>query len=198
MENKKYHIPEKYKKAESENLQADRDSMYEEMDNTIDLETGLILQQLYDYKADEYYTAIHRTASSKEDIFKKGIYFGKGNFPSTDFDDHIQVVQNFPFMLREIKYCNDYKYSTGCFIVKIPKRNIRSRYVDEKTEPIYYRAEDGKVYIRPEFISAYVPVRNEELQPVEFNTEPHNIYNSDTTYYLDENIANNEDVKKMF
>ena len=159
MKNKSlYHIPRKYKKAEAKILQDDRDDMYNEMDNSIDNITGLTLQGLYDYKSDDYIIGLHRTASEKDDILKNGIVM-RGN----ELTMHVQPFRNFPFLLREIKYCESYKMSNGCFIVKIPKKDVYQKDMDKTTEPIYYKDQDGNIRLRPEFVAAYVPVNNREI-----------------------------------
>ena len=132
MKNKNlYHIPRKYKKAEVPDLQDDRNEMYEEMDGSIDNIIGLTLQGIYDYKSDDYVIGLHRTASEKDDILKNGIVMR-----DTELTMHVQPFKNFPFFLREIKYCESYKLSNGCFIVKIPKKDVYAKDADETTEPI--------------------------------------------------------------
>jgi len=183
--NKKYHIPEEYKKAEIPFLQEDRDNMYNEMDNYIDYETGLLLQQLYDYDKDNYIIGIHRTASEKNDVLKKGIVM-RGN----ELSMNVQEFSNFPFLLRELKYCESYKLSNGCFIVKIPKKDVYQRDMNETTEPIYYKDEENNLRLRPEFVSAYVRVVDKKIMNIELNSYVHDIYNPDTIYKYEEEIEN--------
>ena len=182
-----YHIPRKYKKAEASILQDDRDEMYNEMDNSIDRITGLTLQGLYDYQNDDYVIGIHRTASDKEDFLEKGIVM-RGN----DFTSGVQPFKNFTFFLREIKYCESYKMSNGCFIVKVPKKDIYLKDSNETTEPIYYKDENGLLRLRPEFIAAYVPVVNKKIKNVELNTHNHNIYKPETEFFYEEEIENDK------
>lgn len=179
----KYEIPKIYKKAEVPFLQNDRNNMYEEMNYKIDKEIGEILQQLYDYESDKYSIGIHRTASPPKDIFKEGIKYD--DYP--DIHEHVQIFDNFPFMLREISHAEGYKLSNGAFIIKVPKTSIKGSKKD--AEPIYYRAKDGQVYLRPEFICAYVPVFERELKGIELNKYPHNIYDENTEFLLDDNLT---------
>lgn len=177
-----YSIPLKYKEPEYELFRKDREDDYNEMNNSIDKITGETLQALYDYDADKYFIGIHRTAALPEEIFQKGL-----KMRGTDIDDHVQIMENFCFMLREIKYCEGYKFSQGCFIVKVPKKSVKGNV--NEAEPIYYVSDDGKIYLRPEFITAYVPVCDRKIGKVEMNKYPHNIY-SDTTEFLYDDSLN--------
>lgn len=185
----KYNIPIKYNIPEASFLKKDREEIYKEMNNTIDKNIGETLEQIYSYNQEEYVTAIHRTSLSKEqiinNIFEQGISYEYDLKP--DHCDHVQIIENFPFFLREIKYCNNYKFSQGVVILKIPKKYIGKEKTDELL-PLYYKANDGKTYLRPEFVSAYVPVKNEKICDVIFNTKNHNIYNNDTIYHIDDRI----------
>ena len=156
----KYEIPERYKKAEVPFLQKDRNDMYEEMNYKIDKEIGEILQQLYDYESDKYSIGIHRTASIPKDIFKEGIKYD--DYPN--IHDHVQIFDNFPFMLREISHAEGYKVSNGAFIIKVPKTSIKGKkdshatipqkkgsdwsyielYQEINTGDWYYRRENGE------------------------------------------------------
>lgn len=182
-----YQIPECYKKAEIKELQEDRDDMYNEVNNIINKNTGKILQSLYDYEKDKYIIGIHRTASPPESIFSSGIKYSK--YP--DLYDHVQIFENFPFMLREIMYCEDYKLSRGSYIIKIPKSAIKGNI--NEAEPIYYKNKDGNIYLRPEFIAAYVPVNNRKLGDVELNKLNHDdIYQGAIEFYQDDNVSTNQ------
>ena len=185
-----YTIPKKYKKAEIKMLQKDRNEIYNEMNNSIDKIIGETLQSLYDYKNDEYLIGIHRTNSNMNDFFSKGIVVR-----SPEFDSHVQVFKNFPFFLREIKYCESYKMSTGCFIVKVLKRDVRNECKNKETKPIYYIDGDGLIRLRPEFIVAYVPVENRKLKEIILNNQNHNIYNENTKFIYDDNVRDED--KKM-
>ncbi|MBP3635184.1 MAG: hypothetical protein J6J17_01820 [Bacilli bacterium] len=181
-----YHIKEKYKKAELPFLQDDRNHMYEIVNNKIDKITGETLQQLYDYESDKYIIGIHRTASLPEEIFSKGIKFDSDN----DYTNHVQKMDNFVFMLAQIMYCEDYKLSRGVFIIKLPKSSVEKN--NENAYPIYYKANDGKLYLRPEFVCAYVPVNNKILGNVIFNNHNYdNLYDQTTEFFLDESVENN-------
>ena len=184
--NNYYMIPEKYKKAEIPELQDGRNDMYDFANGKIDRKIGETLEALYNYESDKYMIGIHRTASSKENIFEKGIEFKD----STYIHDHVQMFENFPFMLREIMLCENYKLSRGCFIVKIPKNAIKGSEMD--AEPIYYKNKDGKIHLRPEFVCAYVPVENEKLKEVDFNNLSHDkLYEESPMFYQDESITQN-------
>ena len=187
--NEKYRIPPRFNVPEAPYLKEDRDEMYNEMNNEIDKNIGETLEQIYFYDEEEFVTAIHRTSLSKDqiinEVFTKGLCYE--NYTEPDYSNHAQVMGNFPFMLREIKYCNSYKFSQGVVILKLPKKYIGKAQTDEIL-PLYYKGNDGKTYLRPEFISAYVPVKDRELKDVIFNTKINDIYNKDTIYHTDENI----------
>ena len=154
---------------------------------------GLILQELYDYKNDEYFIGIHRTCTDKNFIFKNGIKYGD----STEFDNHVQVFNDLVHMLSEIIDCESYKGSVGCIIVKIPKKDIRKEYANEKSEEIFYTDSDGDLYLKPEYVAGYVRVGLSTIKSVEFNTLKHDdIYNENTKYFFDENIKKNDYVKR--
>lgn len=181
-----YPIPIKYKKAELPELQEDRDDMFDFVNNKIDKKIGETLEALYNYESDKYMIGIHRTASLKESIFEKGIKFDEAPY----IHDHVQMFNNFPFMLREIMLCENYKFSRGCFIVKIPKESIKG--TEETAEPIYYKNKDGNIYLRPEFICAYVPVENKKIQNIEFNNLIHDkIYDEAPMFYQDDSAKQN-------
>lgn len=179
----KYHIPKKYKKAEIPGFQKSRNEMYDEMDNYIDEVTGITLQELYDFKSDEYIIGIHRTASTPEEVLRKGIVM-RGN----DFTMHVQPFRNYPFLLREIKYCESYKLSNGCFIVKIPKKDVYAKDMNKYTEPIYYIDEEGNLRLRPEFVVAYVPVCDKKIGQIILNDYPRDIYKINTQFQYEEEI----------
>lgn len=160
----KYQIPIKYNVPEIPEFKEDRDIIYQEMNNKINKEIGEALEQIYSYDEEDYVTAIHRTSLPYEDIiskiFTQGICYDRDTNPY--YADHAQVFNNFPFMLRELKYCEDYKMSQGAVILKIPKKYIGKDETDTPL-PLYYKGKDGKTYLRPEFICAYVSVRNQKL-----------------------------------
>lgn len=184
--NNYYIIPKKYKKAEMKELQDDRDDMYNFVNGKIDKKIGKTLEALYNYENDKYMIGIHRTSSLKNNIFEKGIEYKN----STYIHDHVQMFDNFPFMLREIMLCENYKLSRGCFIVKIPREAIKG--MEDTAEPIYYKNQDDKIYLRPEFICAYVPVENKEIKGIEFNELSHDkLYTASTMFYQDESVEQN-------
>lgn len=206
----KYNIPIKYIEAEVPMFQEDRCRIYTQITNKIDKETGKILQQLYDYKELGYAIGIHRTASSTNEIFDKGLNYRDDN----TYAEHIQKMDNLPLMLSEISSCESYKLSRGCFISIVPRASIVKLNEEDKEklkikykeiykdnwqekynkiitpQPIYYKNNDGNIYLRPEYINAYVPVRNKELKSVEFNTYSHNIYDESTEFIYEEDILN--------
>ena len=182
-----YEIPEKYKKAEIPDLQEDRNNIYNEVNNIIDVETGKILEQLWNYENNNYMIGIHRTASPADSILSKGIEYSE--YPN--IHDHVQMFENFPFRLREIMHCENYKLSNKCFIIKVPKSSIKGNI--DNAEPIFYKNSDGKIYLRPEFIAAYVPVQDKKLRKVRLNKLNHDdIYNVATEFYQDENVTINQ------
>lgn len=138
------------------------------------------LKSIYEYDKDNSYTLIHRTGFEVDPIFESGIRFGS----STDLYDMCQRMDNFNFMLSEISLCNDYKYSSGCFIVKIPKKAI-----NEKSEPIFYN-KDENIYLNPKYVVAYAPVRGKMILSVELNDE-FNIVQSE--YYNEEPVILSND-----
>lgn len=182
-----YEIPEEYKKAEFDFfqdgvnvIQEDRNQMYDEMNNSIDKMTGKKLQALYDYENEEYAIGIHRTSADFDEILEKGIKFRC----DIEIDSHVQMFENFPFMLHQIKHCEGYKFSRGCIIVKVPKKSIKGNI--KEAEPIYYKGEDGEFYLRPEYIAAFVPVKNKKIGDVLMNEYSHdNLYNEETEFFFD-------------
>lgn len=192
VDNNKYQIPIKYNVPEADYLKEDRENMYCEMNNSIDKKIGKILEQIYSYEPENYITCIHRTYLPKDqilnNIFVNGIEYGNCNNPY--YADHVQPIGNFPYLLREIKYCESYKWSKGTLILKIPKVSV-SKEKSKKIIPLYYKGKDGKTYLRPEYISAYVSVENRELKEIILNTKEHKkIYNPDTIFYTDELVDN--------
>lgn len=206
----KYNIPIKYIEAEAPMLQEDRCRIYSQMTNKIDKQIGEILQQLYDYRELGYAIGIHRTAATPNELFEKGLNYRDDN----TFAEHVQRMDNLPVLLSEISICEGYKISNGCFISVVPrasivklkdheKEKLKSKYIEvykDKWEeeynkiitpqPIYYKNKDGNIYLRPEYINAYVPVSNKELKSVEFNTHSHNIYDESTEFIYEEDILN--------
>lgn len=184
-----YTIPKKYKKAEYRLLQKDRNEIYNKMNNSIDKLIGETLQSIYDYESDEYVTGIHKTgAFSFDQGFSKGI--PTRGVPDT-INDHVSIIKNFPVMLAGIKSCEKYKFSKGVFILKIPKKSINGNIND--AEPLYYKDEKGEVYIRPEYIIAYVPVLNEKICDVYMNDYPHDkLYTEETEFYYEGSLETNK------
>ena len=206
----KYNIPIKYIEAEASFLQEDRCRTYSQMTNKIDKQIGETLQQLYDYRELGYAIGIHRTAATPNELFEKGLNYRDDN----TFAEHVQRMDNFPVLLSEISICEGYKISNGVFISIVPrasivklkdheKEKLKSKYIEvykDKWEeeynkiitpqPIYYKNKDGNIYLRPEYINAYVPVSNKELKSVEFNTHSHNIYDESTEFIYEEDILN--------
>lgn len=183
-----YTIPKKYKKAEYKSLQDERNKMYNNLNKSIDKKIGETLEALYNYQEDEYITGIHITGNLVYfDGFEKGI-------PTRErpdrFVDHIMVTKSFPYMLHYIKYCNQYKFSSGAFIIKIPRKSLeKDGYISSAL--LYYKDEAGRIYIRPEYIVAYVPVLNEKMCDVYINDYPHNkLYNEETEFYCDGILEN--------
>lgn len=176
-----YSIPKEYKKSEYKLLKKENLDAYNEMNNSINKVTGETLQALYEYDNDKYYIGIHRTSLQPEQVFKDGI-----KTRETDINDHVQLMKDFPFMLREIKNCEGYKFSSGCFIIKVPKPYVNG--TKEEAKPIYYAKDNGLTYLRPEYIAAYVPVLNGQIGKIEMNDYSHNIYNENTEFLYDDNI----------
>ena len=133
------------------------------------------LKSIYEDNKEDTYTLIHRTGYEVDPIFEDGIRFGS----STEIYDMCQRMDNFHFMLEAISLCNNYKYSSGCFIIKIPKKAIT-----EKTESIFYKKEDI-LYLNPKYVVAYAPVSGNKVLTVEENKEAKDI---ESEYYVDEKV----------
>ncbi|MBR3117383.1 MAG: hypothetical protein IKF36_05905 [Bacilli bacterium] len=153
-------------------------SIKKETKGKINKESYDALKRIYEFDKDNYYTYIHRTAGEVDPIEENGIRFGS----STSIDDMCQRMDNFYFMLREISNCNNYKFSSGCFIIKIPKTAIT-----ENSEPIFYN-KDEDIYLNPKYVVAYATVRGTNIVSVELN-EDFNIVQS--KYYNEENVITN-------
>lgn len=133
------------------------------------------LKQLYELDKDDYYIGIHRTNFFVDDIFEEGLRFGS----DTNINELVQRMDNFDVMLDEISKCEGYKNSYGCFIIKVPRKDV----VD-KDEPIYYMKDDT-LYLNPKYVVAYAPVKNKKVLPIEMN-EQMDIVSS--TVYEGENV----------
>lgn len=156
----KYFIPKRFKSSakvflNNKSIIKDYDKKYNEMQYQIPKETGKILQELFD--DDNYMLGIHRTNFSYEEIFKNGLKM-RGN----DFTDNVQISGYFPFLLEQIKYCKEYKASTGCIIVQIPKTNDK---------PIYFAGgeNNSEYYLLPEYIAGYIPVFDKNVEDIIIN-----------------------------
>lgn len=146
----KYYIPKRFKNAKmvfgsnNKKIVNYYNKIYNEMQYQVSKETGKYLEKLFD--DDNYMLGIHRTNASCEEIFKNGI-----KMRSNEFSCNVQISGYLPFLLQQIKYCEEYKFSTGCFIVQIPKNN---------NKPIYF-VNNGEYYLLPEYIAGYIPVSNQ-------------------------------------
>ena len=129
-------------------------------EGNVDEETYEALRQLYEIDKDEYYIGIHRSAIPVDETFENGI---RCRF--NDISDHVQRMDNFDFMLSQISACESYKFSTGCFIIKVPKSAV-----DEASTPIFYE-KNGDKYLDPKYVVGYVPVQNKKLAFFEFNDQ---------------------------
>lgn len=174
------------------------------MNNRLDIEFGNMMQQIYEQNQDEYYIGIHRTGADTESIMTKGISYSssgiygyndeKDDYISCkDIHDHVEIIKNFPKFLHSMACAYQYKCSTKSFIVKIPKKDIDPYFkTDEERSPIYY-VKNGKVYLRPEYIIGYVPVKMDEFDKIGIINKfipNQNTYTYDSTTQLiyDENI----------
>lgn len=202
-----YEIPKKYKK-ENRKYKAFKkeiNEVYDKINGTINKKTGEILEQIYNYDSDNYIIGIHRTGLNnfEDTIFKKGICYnssnGYGGYNTLDiYDpylyDHVQKFENFVTLLSEIKKCENYKGSKGCIITKIPKTGISEC---NNPTPIYYIAKDGNLYLKPEYICAYIPVRNKVIGECIFNKSQNNIYNNDTEFVYDNTCKKIDNNKRL-
>ena len=150
-----YYIPKRFKDAKmvfgskNKDIVKEYNKIYSEMQYQVPKETGEYIEKLFDN--DNYLLGIHRSASNYQDVFKNGI-----KMRSNDFTDNIQISGYLPFLLEQIKYCEDYKCSTGCFIIQILKNNDK---------PIYFANEDG-YYLLPEYIAGYVHVFQQKCDSI--------------------------------
>lgn len=187
MQNELYQIPAKYLKSKNPYLKEEVAIAYNRINKKLDKKTGLTLQMLFDYDEENYVIGIHRTCHDYKRMFEKGIDY---NDESPYLHDHVQIFDSFPIMLNEISKCNNYKGSTGCIIVKIPKNSIKMSA--EGSTPIYYKSKsDNNIYLMPNFVSGYVPVRGGVIQSIILNEMPHNIEKDIMDVYFDESIYNN-------
>ena len=163
-------ISERLTEDEAYHLKQNKKSIYlckKKYNGKLSYNTYNILKKIYDYDKETLYTGIHRTDSDIDDIFEKGLCFKD----TADFNNHIQIEHNFDEMLFNISLCEEYKHSTGCFIVKVPKGAV-----DNKEEPIFYTAE-SKIYLNPKYVVMHVPVVKKMILTPELNREM-NLVNS--------------------
>ena len=204
--NNKYTIPKYLNRSEYSYKEAIKnvDRLYKEMNNTLDVEFGNIMQQIYEQNQEEYYIGIHRTGADIEKIMKEGISYSSSGLygdingidsciSSKNIHDHVQIIKNFPQFLYSLAWAYKYKFSDKSLIIKIPKKDIDPKFeTDKERNPIYY-VKDGKVYLKPEFIIGYVPVEIDEMNKIGVINEfipNQNTYTYDKTTQLiyDENI----------
>ena len=131
----------------------------------ITLDVFNTLKKIYEYDKEYLYTGIHRTNYYVDEIFKNGIKYEQ----SPSLGTHVQIEHSFDEMLFNISSCENYKNSTGCFIIKVPKKAI-----NEKNEPIYYQDDNG-IYLNPKYIVMFVPVSKKKILTPELNEEFSNI-----------------------
>ena len=122
-------------------------------------ETYRILKQIYNTKKDECYLGIYDIQYNVDTILEEGIVFGT----TAVFEKRIKTIHNYDYLINQISNCNEEKQSYGSVIIKVPKEAI-----DKKSIPIYYE-KDNLIFLNPEYIICYVPVKNKKLLTVEFN-----------------------------
>ena len=188
----KYYIPKEYKKAETPDLQKDRNNIYKRQNKKYDIEFGKLMEQIYTFEQEDYYVGIHRTCTDVNKIMKEGIAM---KLNSTDIHDHVQIIKNFPFLLEQIEHSIEYKSSAFTLILKIPKKDIDPKFeTNLEREPIYYEKEN-QIYLNPKYIVGVAPRNSGELNEFIFNELIDKNIKNYPTYY-DENIMNLINQKK--
>lgn len=200
-----YRIPEKYKDAADlfykdnkfkkmklkmgqdkmlKGLVDDWNKIYEEMQYKVPKEIGEELEKLF--SDEDYVLGIHRTDLYVDQIQNWVFTNGLKN-RSTEYSSTVQEFSHFPLMLHEIMYCNYYKNSQGCVIVRLPK--------DQKL-PIYF-VNDGQYYILPEYIYGYIEVEDFEMKRFIKNPGYTDIHNYDPAGLLyDDDLIQAENWRK--
>jgi len=182
-----YRIPEKYKDAADLFYKDDKpkekklklkknkilkdtvdawNKVYEEMQYKVPKEIGEELEKLF--SDEDYVLGIHRTNLYVDQIQKLIFTNGLKN-RSTEYSSTVQRFHHFPTMLQEIMYCDYYKISQGCVIVRLPK---------EQKLPIYF-VNNGQYYILPEYIYGYIEVEDFEMKRFIKNPGYTDIHNYD-------------------
>lgn len=179
-----YEIPKKYedasilyssKSSKNEFIKArikEQNDVYKEMQYQVPEEIGKNLQSIYENE--EYTLMIHRTDYDMEQI--KNQMFQKGlPMRDTDYTCNLSTYNHFPTILQQIKFCNDYKNSQGCIIVKMPK-NIDL--------PLYYEYND-LLCLLPEYIYGYIKVNEEKVENMFLNPlyKDNHDYDPEGLYY---------------
>lgn len=161
-------------------------------------ELGKELDRLFD---DDYAIGIHRTGfthitpyindKTLFDMFNKGLYsnghiMAGGNDGQNDIEKTVSFYNEFLIMNGAIKTCDNYKNSTGCLIIKIPKSYIGKK--DGEIAPIFYR-QDHILRLLPEFIYGYIPVSNHQAEQIIRNPNyKDNHYLVNDNFYYDSSV----------
>jgi len=199
-----YRIPEKYRDASliyfKNNIEAkiklkskkyiilkelidDWNEIYEDMQYKFPRELGEELER--NFSDENFVFGIHRTDLNieqiKNEIFTKGLKNRSNEYTST-----VQTFKSFPLMLREIIYCNNYKNSQGCVLLKLPK---------DCELPIYYM-EDNNYYILNEYIYGYIKIDDNRVTKFILNPNYKNEHNYESQGLIYDEILENESKKK--
>ena len=122
-------------------------------------QTFTTLKQIYNTNKDDCYLGLCNIQYVVDYYLENGIMFGK----KAEFQKQVKIVNGFDVMINQISSCDVGRQSYGSLIIKVPKDAI-----DKKNMPIYYLKE-GFIYLNPEYVICYVPVKNGKLLDVEIN-----------------------------
>lgn len=169
----------------------------------IDKAIGEELQGIID--DDDYVLGIHRTGHTHinptisdpnlQSIFKLGLTNNGdmmlgANSGKYDIEKTVTLIQDPLFLAISLKTVDDYKNSTGCIVVKIPKSYLGKK--DGYIMPIYYN-DSNIVRLLPEFVYGYIPVSNHRIETIIRNPNY-----KDTHYIINENSAYDDSVSSKY
>ena len=152
--------------------------VYKQIQNCIPMQIGKTLELLFESPTHD--VLIHRTDQSLEQItqfmFQRGI-----PVRSTDYTTHLSKYKHFPTLLMNIMACKEFRNSQGCLLIRIPKNNKLPLYYEDDQ----FLPDSKQLFLLPEYIYGYVPVKDEILEDVIINPnyiENHH-YAVDELYY---------------
>lgn len=110
----------------------------------------------------DYLIGIHRIGPSEEhveDILNNGIRVqghlmgaAKGN---PELSNTVSYYPDNSTIIKEVAFANEYKYSKGSIVVKIPKEDIIN-------EDIYTSDDKGYMYLNSKYIVGYFPIEQDK------------------------------------